>query len=200
MGNLHERTNCDIEVLQKERLQNRCLEILRHYELPKGIIDHSIRVAHIAEFIACGLDTSGYPVDISETVASALLHDVGKSKVYRRQRARNHAEASAEIVAEEGLEELAPIVSSHILDAIITENHSPLTWEQKIVFYSDKIVTHKLVTLEERFHDLHQRRPDIKPLLDAACKPTKALETEVLESARINWDDLESHWAHYAQK
>ena len=59
---------------------------------------------------------------------------------------------------EEGLKELAPIVSRHILDTIITENHSPLTWEQKIVFYADKIVTHKLVSLEERFSDLHERR------------------------------------------
>ena len=169
------------------------MEILRRYDLPQGIIDHSVKVAHVAEFIADRLEASGYHVDINKVVTSALLHDVGKSKAYRRQKAMNHAEASAEIVTQEGLEELAPIVSGHILDAIISENHSPLTWEQKVVFYADKIVTHRLVSLEERFSDLLKRRQDIKHLLDAAYEPTTALEAEVLGSAGISWDDLRVH-------
>jgi putative nucleotidyltransferase with HDIG domain len=176
-------------------LQACCLEILRRYELPEVIINHSVRVAHVAEFIAGRLKVSGYPVDTFSVVASALLHDVGKSRAYRRQKAVNHAEASAEIVTREGLGELAPIVSGHILDAIITKDHSPLTWEQKVVFYADKIVTHRLVSLEERFSDLRERRSDIAHLLDAAYEPTKALESDVLESAGISWEDLRAHLA-----
>lgn len=193
MGNPDQYSKCDIDMLEKGQLQACCLEILRRYDLPQGIIDHSVKVAHVAEFIADRLEASGYHVDINKVVTSALLHDVGKSKAYRRQKAMNHAEASAEIVTQEGLEELAPIVSGHILDAIISENHSPLTWEQKVVFYADKIVTHRLVSLEERFSDLLKRRQDIKHLLDAAYEPTKALEVEVLGSAGISWDDLRVH-------
>ena len=74
MGNLHERrAECDIEDLQKEQLRTCCLKILRHYQLPEGIINHSIRVAHMAEFIAHRLEASGYPVDTGGVVASALL-------------------------------------------------------------------------------------------------------------------------------
>jgi putative nucleotidyltransferase with HDIG domain len=194
VGNLHECGKCDIGELGNKQLRACCIEILNRYELPKGVIDHSAKVADVAGFIADRLKASGYPVDTDRVVVSALLHDVGKSKAYRRQKAVNHAEASAEIVIHEGLEELAPIVSGHILDAIISENHSPFTWEQKVVFYADKIVTHKLVSLEERFSDLHERRQDIKHLLDAAYEPTKALEAEVLRSAGISWDDLRVHF------
>lgn len=199
MSNLHERGKCDPRESGNEQLRTCCIEILKRYELPQGIIDHSVKVAHVAEFIADRLKALGYPVDTCSVVASALLHDVGKSKAYRRQKAVNHAEASAEIVTREGLEELAPIVSGHILDAIISENHSPLTWEQKVVFYADKIVTHKLVSLEERFKDLHERRRDIKHLLDAAYEPAKTLEAEVLGSAGISWDDLRIHLGEQEQ-
>ena len=181
--------------LEHEELRNYCVQILRRYELPEGIIDHSRRVARVAEFIADKLKASGYSVDTGNVVAGALLHDIGKSKIHKRRSAVNHAEASAEIVIREGLEELAPIVSRHILDAIISENHPPLTWEEKIVFYADKIVTHKLVSLEERFNDLLERRLDIKHLLNAAYKPTKALESEVLRSAGISWEDLKARLA-----
>lgn len=195
MGNRNQHSKCEINAPGKGQLQACCLEILRRYELPEGIINHSVKVSRVAGFIAQRLKASGYAVDIDKVVASALLHDVGKSKVYRRRKAINHAEASAEIVTREGLEELAPIVSGHILDAIISENHVPLTWEQKVVFYADKVVTHKLVSLEERFSDLHERRSDIKGLLDATYEPTTALEAEVLQAAGISRDDLYARFA-----
>lgn len=195
MSNLHEYVKCNIGNSENEELRTCCTEILRRYELPEGIIDHSKRVACVAQFIADKLKALGYPVDMDNVVAGALLHDIGKSTIYKRQNAVNHAEASAEIVTREGLEELAPIVSRHILDAIISDNHSPLTWEEKIVFYADKIVTHKLVSLEERFNDLRERRQDITRLLDATYEPAKALESEVLGAAGINWEDLKDHLA-----
>jgi putative nucleotidyltransferase with HDIG domain len=195
VGNLHGLGKHDIGKSGNEALKTFCIEILRRYELPEGIIGHSRRVARVAEFIADKLKASGHPVDTGNVVAGALLHDIGKSKVHKRQSAVNHAEASAEIVAREGLEELAPIVSRHILDAIISENHPPLAWEEKIVFYADKIVTHKLVSLEERFNDLRERRQDITRLLDATYEPAKALESEVLGAAGISWEDLKDHLA-----
>ena len=90
--------------------------------------------------------------------------------------------------------EFAPLVLRHILDAIISENEPPLTWEEKIVFYADKIVTDRLVSLEERFRDLLERRKDIKLLLETTYEPTKALESEILTAAGISWDDLKSRF------
>lgn len=71
---------------------------------------------------------------------------------------------------------------------------TPLTWEEKIVFYADKIVTDRLVSLEERFRDLLERRKDIKLLLETTYEPTKALESEILTAAGISWDDLKSRF------
>ena len=181
-----------------KQLKAYSMEILRRYDLPEGIVNHSVIVAYIAEFIATRLRGSGHPVNIKNVIAAALLHDIGKSGTYVREKATNHAEASAEIVIKEGLGELAPIVSGHILDAIISENSAPLTWEQRIVFYADKIATHKLVSLEERFEDLAERHKNIIHLLDAAYEPTKTLEAHILKLANISWEDLKVHWACFA--
>ncbi|HOB88658.1 MAG: HD domain-containing protein [Bacillota bacterium] len=194
MDNLHQHAATDIDTRELRELQARCIEALQRYGLPEGIINHSRKVARVAEIIARELEASGYPVDLRSVVAGALLHDIGKSEVYRRQSARNHAEASAEIATREGMGEFAPLVLRHILDAIISENEPPLTWEEKIVFYADKIVTDRLVSLEERFRDLLERRKDIKLLLETTYEPTKALESEILTAAGISWDDLKSRF------
>ena len=171
------------------------IKLLNRYDLPQGIIIHSEKVADVAEFIAHKLNSKDYQVDIEKVIAGALLHDIGKSKIYKWQNATNHGEASAEIVVKEGMAKLAPIVGRHILDAIISKDQYPLTLEDKIVFYADKIVTHKLVSIKERFDDLLKRRRDIKGLLDAAYKPTKALESELMTLADLKWEDLKHRFA-----
>ncbi|MDI7246495.1 MAG: HDIG domain-containing protein [Bacillota bacterium] len=172
-----------------------CMGILRRYELPDGVIDHSVKVAEVASFIARRLIERGEGVNLEHVVAGALLHDVGKSARHVRRGARNHAEASAEIVRAEDLPELAGIVARHILDSIISVEDYPRNWEEKVVFYADKIVTRRLVTVEERFSDLHERRADITDLLTASLPPTKALEAEILAAAGLTWEGLAAHFA-----
>ncbi|MEW6106309.1 MAG: HD domain-containing protein [Bacillota bacterium] len=171
-----------------------CMRILRRYALPDGVIEHSVKVAEVARFIAARLVERGEDVNLERVVAGALLHDVGKSPRHVRRGARNHAEASAEIVQAEGLPELAGIVARHILDSIISEEDYPRNWEEKVVFYADKIVTRRLVRVEDRFADLHERRADITDLLTASLPPTKALEAEIFAAAGLAWDDLASRF------
>lgn len=176
------------------RVMELCMGILRRYALPDGIIEHSVKVAEVARFIAARLIGRGKDLNLERVVAGALLHDVGKSDRHARRRARNHAEASAEIVQAEGLPELAGIVARHILDSIISEEDYPRNWEEKVVFYADKVVTRRLVTVEERFTDLHERRADITDLLTASLPPTKTLEAEIFAAAGLTWDDLVSRF------
>ena|GEM_PF-413921 len=176
------------------RLVSQCVEILRRYALPDGVIEHSVKVAEVASFIAARLAERGERVDLDLVVKGALLHDVGKSQRHGRRGARNHAEASAEIVLDEGMPEVAGIVARHILDSIISREDYPRNWEEKVVFYADKIVTRRLVTVEERFADLHERRQDIADLLRASLPPTKALEAEIFEAAGLTWDELASRF------
>ncbi|MCR4402412.1 MAG: HD domain-containing protein [Firmicutes bacterium] len=170
------------------------IEILRRHALPEGVIEHSIKVAEVARLIASRLAERGEAVDVERVVGGALLHDVGKSHLHVRRGARNHAEASAEIVRDEGRAELAEIVARHILDSIISAEEYPRNWEEKVVFYADKIVTRRLVTVDERFADLRGRRADIADLLKASFIPTKALEAEILTAAGLTWSDLVSHF------
>lgn len=170
-----------------------CMRLLRCYGIPEGIIRHSVKVAEVSRFIARKLIERGERVDLDKLVMAALLHDIGKSTRYVRGNARNHAEASAEIVRREGLSGVAQIVSRHILDSIISSVDFPRGWEEKIVFYADKVVTHRLVSVDERFADLQRRRPDIRDLLEASFAPTKALESEILHAAGLTWRDLVTH-------
>ncbi len=174
------------------RAEERCMALLRRYHIPDGIVRHSVKVAKASRFIAKKLIERGEQVDITRLTVGALLHDIGKSSTHVRRSARNHAEASAEIVDREGLPEVARIVRRHILDSVIDPADAPCGWEEKIVFYADKIVTHKLVSVDDRFADLRQRRPDIRDLLDESYAPTKALETEILRAAGLTWRDLAS--------
>lgn len=180
----------DIETL---RIEGLCLSLLERYAIPEGIVRHSVKVAEVSRFVGERLVRRGERVDLATLSMGALLHDIGKSTLYVRQSARNHAEASAEIVAREGLSETARIVVRHILDSILSREDSPRTWEEKVVFYADKVVTGRLVSLDERFADLQRRRPDIKDLLDASFAPTKALESQILRAAGITWPELVHH-------
>lgn len=176
-----------------KRVGELCVRLLRRYGIPEGIVRHSAKVAEVSRFIARGLIKRGERVDLDKLTTGALLHDIGKSTRYARGNARNHAEASAEIVRREGLPDVAQIVSRHILDSIVSSGNCPRGWEEKIVFYADKIVTHRLVSVDERFADLQRRRPDIRDLLEASFAPTKALESEILQAAGLTWRDLVTH-------
>lgn len=169
------------------------MKLLMRYGIPEGVVRHSAKVAEVSRFIAKKLIERGERVDLDRLTIGALLHDIGKSTLYVRQKARNHAEASAEIVRREGLPEVARVVARHILDSIISPEDSPRGWEEKVVFYADKAVTHKLVSVDERFADLQRRRPDIRDLLEASFTPTKALEAEILRAAGLTWHDLVVH-------
>ncbi len=183
-----------VDTVVSGRLYEACMALLERYALPEGIVRHSVKVAEVARFIAERLVARGERVDIPSLVAGALLHDVGKSAAYKRLRARNHAEASAEIIVREGLPPVvARIAERHILDSVLSPASYPSTWEEKVVFYADKVVTQRLVSLHERFSDLRSRRPDIEDLLEASLGPTKALESELLAAAGITWADIAVH-------
>ncbi|HAV20808.1 MAG TPA: hypothetical protein DCX02_02740, partial [Firmicutes bacterium] len=69
MDNLHQHAATDIDTRELRELQARCIEALQRYGLPEGIINHSRKVARVAEIIARELEASGYPVDLRSVVA-----------------------------------------------------------------------------------------------------------------------------------
>ena len=55
----------------------------------------------------------------------------------------------------------------HAMWAPLTEGQRPETWEQKVVYYADRIAQHdRLVGIDARMLEIAQRRPELRDRID----------------------------------
>ena len=150
---------------------------MKKYKTPQNVIDHIESVTKVALIIASKLNEKGINVDEDIVERASLLHDLVKyvdfpnfdrfkedseivayyEEMKKKYGTMKHIKASAEIVKEEGFEELSEVMLRHGFMVIGTEK-GPQTWEEKILNYADKRVKHdKIVDLQARFDDLRER-------------------------------------------
>ncbi|WP_291322644.1 HDIG domain-containing metalloprotein [Desulfonatronospira sp.] len=125
------------------------------YHLPGHIREHSILVAHVAEYICTLASSRGLPVNTAAVVASALLHDLGK--FFCIEHGGSHNQLGASLVMElTGNPAIAQGVMHHVCwpgELDIHKFFLPL-----VIIYSDKRVMHeRIVSLETRFEDIYKR-------------------------------------------
>lgn len=183
--------------------EKRCLELLEKYKLAAGIVEHSVLVAKVAVFLAEALKRSlrdgdrgaggETGIDVDLVRAGALLHDIGKTTVFSES--RSHAENGALILEREGHGELAEIVRRHLVDAVLEPSRALETWEQKLVFYADKVVTREVISLRERFGDLRARYPQLLALFEYAEPLVLRLEDEIFSRLDFTPADMVSQFA-----
>jgi putative nucleotidyltransferase with HDIG domain len=131
--------------------KEQCLEILAKNKTPHNVISHCKTVCEFAEGIADKLILKGQVINKDLVIAAALLHDIERIK-------KNHVDIGADLIQNMGFPEVSEVMRKHSLINIKDETNRPSTFEEKIVFYSDKRVKNdKVVTLEERFADLKER-------------------------------------------
>ncbi len=131
-----------------------CFLLLKRFEVPEHIIEHSRRVHGVASYLCRVLNDHGERLDQALVEAGSLLHDVAKMRTLST--GGNHSQAGARLLRELGFPEVAEIVRQHVvLDAGM--HHERIT-EAEVVHYSDKRVKHTtVVPLLERFRDLKKR-------------------------------------------
>ena len=108
---------------------------------------------------------------------ASLLHDIGKIKA--KEKDEDHALTGANILINENLAELADIVRKHRLDSVLG-NDSPLTIEEKIVYYADKVVDQEFLGLEKRADGWKKRYPNVDALLKKVYPKIKEIEKELI--------------------
>jgi uncharacterized protein len=125
----------------------------------------------------------GLKVDLELVEAGALLHDLGRSKTH----SVNHAVVGAEIAKKAGLpESVINIIKRHVGGGITNaeakelgwpeDNYIPMTLEEKIVSYADKLVeTSKRVPIELTINKLKEEK------LEAAAIKVRQLHDEIKE-------------------
>lgn len=142
------------------------------YNMPQQKRIHLTKVAEVAMGFAKKIK-----VNKKLLLAAALLHDIDKGVS-----SKNHPEVAVRILREEGMEEVAALVKTHPLHAILDPKISPKTNEQKCLYLADKMVKYEILTVDKRF-DLWRAEDlpeNARTILDRAYPKVKALEKEIM--------------------
>jgi len=151
------------------------------YALPEGKRRHVELVAKVAKFLATKLN-----INDKLLIAAALLHDIDKN--IPKLPGEQHPDAGVRILRQEGMGEVAAIVKTHPLHAILDPAITPKTWEEKLLFLADKMVKQDVIGVDARFrlwNDEHLPKGQ-QTILDAAYPKVKELEKEVFDLIAAN--------------
>lgn len=162
------------------------------YSLPEAKRNHCMLVARVAVWFARSLSAKLSPLEINTGLleAAALLHDIDKN--IPRLPGEHHPDTAVRVLYQQGFGEVADLVRTHPIHAILDLNISPKTWEEKILYLSDKMVKHSIITVDERFALWRAENlpPDAVAELDVAYKAVKALENELCSFVGVSPSDV----------
>ena len=155
-----------------------CIGLLRKNNVPDNIIAHTKKVCEFSLKVCGVLEERGIKVNRKLVAAAALLHDIKKLKP------GDHEIEGAKYIESLGYPEVSVLIKKHGLKHSFNEEFIPKTWEEKIIFYSDKRVKNdKVVSIDERFEYIKQtyKREDV----EKEIKFTKEIEKELLGNKRL---------------
>ena len=98
-----------------------------------------------------------------------------------------HAKISQQILKDKGLNEIAEIARKHIVSSVLEEETKPKTWEEKIVFYADKRVSDKIISIDDRLSEWEKTNKE----LILKCKPfVLEIEKEIFSMLDFRPEEL----------
>jgi len=167
--------------------KDEAIEIMKNLGLPRNIINHELAVMRKARDLAHNI--TKVKVDIELVKIGALMHDIGRSVIHSMA----HGPVGGDIIRKLGFkdsEKLAKVVERHLLagltidEAKICElperNYIPETIEEKIVCFSDKLLSGtRKVTIEKRFQRWIEKH-GLNDFLKKQINRAKILEEEIL--------------------
>ncbi len=155
---------------------------------------HVRLVAAIAYQLAVWLRKKGETVDPILAHRGGLLHDLAKLTAKKIKTSASHAEVAASLLRERGQPELAEIARRHIINTITETENAPRTWEEKLVYFADKLAEgERLVEVEERLEALQNRHRVRAAQIEQARLPLLALKGQIAAAAGKEPADLGHH-------
>lgn len=153
------------------------------YHLPEGKRLHVTLVASVAIAFARKIQNVNIPL----LRAAALLHDIDKAIV--KNPGEQHPDTAVRILKEEGMDEVAAVVKTHSLHAILVPSLAPKTIEEKLLYLADKMVKYEIIGVDKRF--ALWRSEDLPfeaiSILDRAYPKVKELEKGIAKLARVGY-------------
>ncbi len=143
-----------------------------------NLLVHIDMVACLSYLMAVWLRDTGQAVDPILAHRGGMLHDL--AKISARNSPLNHGEMAARLLEERGQPVLARIAVSHMLFNIHHPEHAPHTWEEKIVYYADKLVEqNQVVSMELRLRALRERYSLDARAVEEVSNAMLSLEREI---------------------
>ena len=169
-----------------------CLAWHQHQGTPRSLLNHVEMVAAVAYRMALWLRARGEAADPVLAHRGGLLHDLAKIKEKENPDGRDHGWLAGELLESLGQPVLAELARRHVLFGILEPDRAPRTWEEKLVFFADKLVEgSRVVTLEERLAALERRYHPFAPgELARLQPPLLALQDELCAAMGFPADEL----------
>jgi HD superfamily phosphodiesterase len=164
------------------------------YHLPEQKRIHVTWVGKTALFLARALKKKNPSIVLDESLlwAASLLHDIDKA--IPRLPGERHPDTGVRVLEEEGMTEVAVVVKTHSLHSIVDPRIAPKTWEEKLLYLSDKMVKYEVITVDRRFALWREEKlpDDARLMLDKTYPLVKALEKEVFSLVEMNPSEMAS--------
>ncbi len=165
-----------------------CLTWLAEQDATGDLVPHVRLVAAVAFRVAERLAAAGEAVNPLLAHRGGLLHDL--AKVSARQRGLSHEMEAGRLLRERELDALARIAERHPVWAPLTPGWQPETWEEKVVYYADRISEPTgIVSIEERLAAMlarHRERGDsAASIVDEAAYRAAAYAAEQEIAGRL---------------
>lgn len=158
--------------------RDECIELLRKNNVPDNIIAHTKKVCEFSLMVCDVLEERGIKVNRDLVAAAALLHDIKKLDP------GEHEIEGEKMLADLGYPEVGVLIKKHGLKHCHLKEFIPRTWEEKIIFYSDKRVKNEtIVNIDDRFIYIKQKYK--KEHVDKEIKLTKDIEKELLGNKKL---------------
>lgn len=170
--------------------KQQCYELIFRMDMIEHIVAHSIQVCRVAILLQENLETSGIMLNRELVQASALLHDITKTRSI--ETGEFHSQTGADLLAGMGYSEVGDIVRQHVR----LDNYSKTNGikEAAIVNYADKRVLHdRIVPLETRMTyimEKYGKRPDLLGRLNRLWKQTLDLEKRIFHPLPFGPDSV----------
>jgi predicted hydrolase (HD superfamily) len=156
-------------------------DLWEKYQLPTEKQTHVVLVETVALFLADKVQAKIHEtINLGLLHAAALLHDIDKHT--EKLPGERHPDACVRILNKADMKEVANVVATHPLHAILDPTISPKTWEQKLLFLADKMVKYEILTVDKRFNLWRDEMlsPEDRTILEKCYPKVKQLEKEIL--------------------
>jgi uncharacterized protein len=150
------------------------LRLLSEAGCSRRVIAHCKAVSALAVKFAEACEKKGVDVDVDLVEVGALLHDIGRSKTH----GVDHAVVGVEIAKSLNLpESIVSIIECHIGGGIAAEeakdlglpvkDYFPVTLEEKLVSYADKLIEGcRVVPIERTIEQFSRKLGEHHPAID----------------------------------